>query len=930
MRSEYSVTTLLENMGYIFDASKGIWSRPEYSGINYSDGDDVEDNIAAVINQASDLTVLSTELKMHCIDWVSRYHLSGERANIIRPFSGLLSGDVLEIGAGCGAITRYLGELGGNVLALEGTIRRATIAKSRTRDLPNVAVLAESFESFDCNYKFDAITLIGVLEYANLFIKADDSALAMLKKVKSLLKDDGVLIIAIENQLGLKYFAGAPEDHLSIPMYGIEGLYGKDEAQTFGKKVIEKLLKKSDFEEIRFLAPLPDYKLPVSIVTENGFKNNKFDASALAWQSAHKDPQLPQNCHFTMELAWPQLFKNELALDMSNSFLIVASPSEKVLFNKNVLAYHYSTNRKREYCKETLFLNNENSIQVKYNRIEHSSDVSIDSSSLIQFCCKDNAQYEEGRLLLFDFVRIVKRDNWKINEVAEFFDRYTRALVEILSREKISVDTTNPYEFLPGFFVDAVPQNIIIRSNGSAVLIDNEWTSKENIEYGFLIFRSLLSLLSNIGPLGRTNDNEVIYRKDFVEHILLSINLTLKPEDITRYAILESRIREQVIGVNIKDYSNWWPDQHLNTKNTDSEVEALKLYLQKTEAAFYAAENLALTRLAIIENQNKEIQKITVAFNDAEKIATHRLTEIKQLIGEAGNLSNALVEAQNLLTKSREESAELTNQLVATNTALNTTQSLAQKRIEEIDALNIQLRDTEKGLSEAEIITKNQHKEIAALIEQIANTEKGLLEAQQLLDVSRKDSLACASQLAATSSALSDAQLIVNTYHQNIQQLQSKLRDTEKGLAASESLVKIHQAENLRLQDALTRMESSFRDLEEVAYARLEECTRINNQLFDTQKGLNNAEKLFENEKIINIQLQDYISSIEDTLDKNRANLCAQEEIIDNLNKAKTQKDAEILLLSETIEKKEEHIQAIEGSKVWRAAKLLGLIKGSL
>lgn len=822
MRSEYSVTTLLKNMGYIFDASKGIWSRPEYSGINYSDGDDVEDNIAAVINQASDLTVLSTELKMHCIDWVSRYHLSGERANIIRPFSGLLSGDVLEIGAGCGAITRYLGELGGNVLALEGTIRRATIAKSRTRDLPNVAVLAESFESFDCNYKFDAITLIGVLEYANLFIKADNSTLAMLKKVKSLLKDDGVLIIAIENQLGLKYFAGAPEDHLSIPMYGIEGLYEKDEAQTFGKKVLEKLLKKSDFEEIRFLAPLPDYKLPVSIVTENGFKNNKFDASALAWQSANKDPQLPQNCHFTMELAWPQLFKNELALDMSNSFLIVASPSEKVLFDKNVLAYHYSTNRKREYCKETLFLNNENSIQVKYNRIEHSSDLFIDSSSLIQFCCKDTAQYEEGRPLLFDFVRIVKRDNWKINEVAEFFDRYTRALAEILSREKISVDTTNPYEVLPGFFVDAVPQNIIIRSDGSAALIDNEWTSKENIEYGFLIFRSLLSLLSNIGPLGRINDNEVIYRKDFVEKILLSIKLTLKPEDIARYAVLESRIREQVIGVDIKDYSNWWPDQHLNSKNTDSEVDLLKLNLEKTEAAFYAAEGLALSRLTIIESQSNELHNITVAFKDVERIAINRLTEIKQLISEVGHLSQALIEAQNLLMQSHEESAELTNQIV----------------------------QTEKGLAEAQQLLTVSRQESKELTKQLAATNDALQEAQSIVSCYLRDIESLQNKLWNTESALLAAESATQKQSEEVSHLKNRIESADKELAASQMLVKTCQKDNSQLRDLLTQTESSFRNFEKMAYTRIEE--------------------------------------------------------------------------------KEKYIKSIEDSKLWRAAKLLGLFKGSL
>uniref|UniRef100_UPI0013D6EEFD class I SAM-dependent methyltransferase n=1 Tax=Pseudomonas viridiflava TaxID=33069 RepID=UPI0013D6EEFD len=135
-------------------------------------------------------------------------------------FEHLLKGkSVLEIGAGCGAISRYLGEAGAEVLALEGSPRRAAIAASRTRDLDNVTVLSERFDDFNIDQQFDVITLVGVLEYASMFSADADPAYGMLNRVRKLLKPDGHLFIAIENQLGLKYFAGAPEDHLGIAMY---------------------------------------------------------------------------------------------------------------------------------------------------------------------------------------------------------------------------------------------------------------------------------------------------------------------------------------------------------------------------------------------------------------------------------------------------------------------------------------------------------------------------------------------------------------------------------------------------------------------------------------------------------------------------------------------------------------------------------------
>ncbi|HQV89713.1 MAG TPA: class I SAM-dependent methyltransferase, partial [Nitrosomonas sp.] len=212
--------SLLSEAGYILDSETNVWSRSNYDGIAYSDGDEVEQRIAQVVDTATDLSVLSSELRSHCTDWPTKYHLSGVRANILRPFECSLQGDILEIGAGCGAITRYLGECGAEVLALEGSPRRAAIARSRTRHMSNVTVTADKFDQFQIDQQFDVITLIGVLEYANLFGADDASALTMLERVRSLLKPNGQLIIAIENQLGLKYFAGAPEDHIGQPMYG--------------------------------------------------------------------------------------------------------------------------------------------------------------------------------------------------------------------------------------------------------------------------------------------------------------------------------------------------------------------------------------------------------------------------------------------------------------------------------------------------------------------------------------------------------------------------------------------------------------------------------------------------------------------------------------------------------------------------------------
>ena len=102
-----------------YDSTRRIWTSDECSDFAYSDGDDTERWLEEVISGASDVRLGSEEIERGIRDFPSRYHLSATRANLLRPLRDSLRGRVLEIGAGCGAITRYLGENGGSIVALD-------------------------------------------------------------------------------------------------------------------------------------------------------------------------------------------------------------------------------------------------------------------------------------------------------------------------------------------------------------------------------------------------------------------------------------------------------------------------------------------------------------------------------------------------------------------------------------------------------------------------------------------------------------------------------------------------------------------------------------------------------------------------------------------------------------------------------------------
>ena len=157
--------------------------------------------------------------------WPILYHFSHIRKNIVEwlPMTG--QEHVLEIGAGPGAITGVLAEKAKNVTCIDLSRRRSLINAYRNREHENIRILVGNFQDVAgaLEEKFDLITLIGVFEYAQFSIQSDQPFVDYLLEIKRLLAPGGRLVIAIENRLGLKYWAGATEDHTGVYFEGLEG-----------------------------------------------------------------------------------------------------------------------------------------------------------------------------------------------------------------------------------------------------------------------------------------------------------------------------------------------------------------------------------------------------------------------------------------------------------------------------------------------------------------------------------------------------------------------------------------------------------------------------------------------------------------------------------------------------------------------------------
>lgn len=297
---------------------------------DYSDGEASEATLYQILSKAQDLSCDSDELQAQIVDWPTEYHLSNSRANLLRPLNLRAANQenngeirILELGCGCGSITRFLGEQEGFVIdSVEGSPSRAGLAALRCRDLDNVTISTANFNEieFPENY-YDLVLFVGVTEYAGRFSKRDtdqEALLDLLKLGKRAAKETGVVLVAIENRLGLKYLLGASEDHYALPYVGLDEYPDSTGIRTYSQQEWHE--HAGLFDCIEFMYPFPDYKVPTAVL-----KDTDAQAVSLLEGRASRDYSSAFNAGEHEHRIWQGLAQTGSLGEHANSFLIALS-----------------------------------------------------------------------------------------------------------------------------------------------------------------------------------------------------------------------------------------------------------------------------------------------------------------------------------------------------------------------------------------------------------------------------------------------------------------------------------------------------------------------------------------------------------------------------------------------------------------------------
>ncbi len=460
---------------------KIILDKKYYPGVDlYCDGT-IEDEILEIVQNEEPGNY--RKVIEERASWPIFYHLSSLRENIVDWLPIGKKDKVLEVGSGCGAITGALARKAESVTCIDLSRKRSLINAHRHSDMDNIYIHVGNFKDvekdLDCDY--DYVMLIGVFEYGQGYMGSETPYEDFMNILMKHVKPGGHMVIAIENKLGLKYFAGCKEDHTGKYFDGIEDYpTGEGSARTFSRQGLENIMDKCGVKEYSFYYPYPDYKFPTTI-----FSDKKLPKVGELYQNIRNFDR-DRVMLFDEQKAFDMIIREGMFSHYANSYMVVIGPALETVYSK------YSNDRAPEFSVRTDILEKDGTLKVEKSACTkeaqaHVSNMAVKAEELekayadtglcINRCTMtENAEFEylEGVTLeeiLDDCIRKHKKE-----EFLSYVSRYRNII------EQGSLAAVSDY--------DLIFQNIMVKDDTWTV-IDYEWTFEKKIPAELLWNRAL-------------------------------------------------------------------------------------------------------------------------------------------------------------------------------------------------------------------------------------------------------------------------------------------------------------------------------------------------------------------------------------------------------------------------------------------------------
>ncbi|HEV2355900.1 MAG TPA: hypothetical protein VGR89_16740, partial [Puia sp.] len=362
--------------------------------------------------------------------------------DLLRPFSNLLAGrSVLSIGPGTESVRRFLEKAGAEVA---GTAAGVPVGTGMTT-------------------KFDFVVWV--------FSGGQGTLADRCAEIAGALKDEGSLLMATENPLGISRSLGSAS---CDPNHA--------EALDSGKHELVCRLTEAGLTNIDFYYPFPDMNGPSVLLDERAFETPAFDLGNLIEPTAGCEGNaLSLPAKKLMQL----LISNGLIMEHCNSFFLVASRRKTRLLPKEILGFCFNGSRMIEYNKMNVFyLTGDNTIMVR--RVPYEPDIRAKPGlPIVQELSEE--RYLPGRLYTLVLESILETSGWTVADLRAWAAPYWTLLQQYADEEGR----------VEGRYIDLAPFNLLLY-NGSLSAVDLEWTAQGCLPVKYVFFRGLYHSLARV------------------------------------------------------------------------------------------------------------------------------------------------------------------------------------------------------------------------------------------------------------------------------------------------------------------------------------------------------------------------------------------------------------------------------------------------
>lgn len=243
------------------------------------------------------------------------YQLSALRTGLLGWYPFEKEARVLEVGAGFGGLTGMLCHRCGTVTVTERFPHRARALAERWKDADNLEVWAGEWSEMEFGQKFDYIILTGVLGRVCGGREGAEGYAQYLEKLSRLLREEGRLLVSVDNRLGLRYFCGAKEPHTNRAFDGLNRYPQGTRGRSFTREELKEIVEKAGLPALKLYYPLPDYRLVQLVYTDEYLPEKNLKERLLPYYT-------DRNSVVARELElYDDIIENGMFPGMANSFL---------------------------------------------------------------------------------------------------------------------------------------------------------------------------------------------------------------------------------------------------------------------------------------------------------------------------------------------------------------------------------------------------------------------------------------------------------------------------------------------------------------------------------------------------------------------------------------------------------------------------------